>query len=443
MASRSFGTQAAKKPHLVQGKGGVAGEVDDLRGDVEAGFTALEAEIDSGGAAAAVVDPVRLATDAALNACTAAGSGVGKTLTQDTPAVENIDGQAVVAGDRILVKDQVAGEDNGIYTVTTVGTVSVAQVLTRATDFDSDSEVVSGAFVRVNEGTANADTAWLLTTNDPITVDTDALVFAEPVAVEHAASHITGAGDEIDGDQVDIDLTPSNYTPDTTPAEVTDADHLGAHLAGVDNELADVAQAEGSAAAATLIQAGQPTASHTLTVGSDVYEADGAGANINFVIAGSAEATMDNLLAAAQASGTENLKWDKLDATHLRIRNADAPDGNVLAGDQSIALDASSMANYSFDVGDVNMNTLAGLAGGTKQVFSTAVLTITTAMITATEARISFPFTPASFTFSAVTSAGVPVAFTADTIAISGDDIELGLGTDLANGDILTVVAFA
>lgn len=44
MASKSFGLQAAKKPHLVAGKGGVAGEVDDLRGDVEAGFTKLESE---------------------------------------------------------------------------------------------------------------------------------------------------------------------------------------------------------------------------------------------------------------------------------------------------------------------------------------------------------------------------------------------------------------
>lgn len=42
MASKTFGTQAAKKPHLVQGKGGVAGEVDDLRNDVEAAFVAFE-----------------------------------------------------------------------------------------------------------------------------------------------------------------------------------------------------------------------------------------------------------------------------------------------------------------------------------------------------------------------------------------------------------------
>jgi len=38
MASKSFGSQSAAKPHLVRGSGGLAGEVADLRSDVEAGF---------------------------------------------------------------------------------------------------------------------------------------------------------------------------------------------------------------------------------------------------------------------------------------------------------------------------------------------------------------------------------------------------------------------
>ena len=54
----------------------------------------------------------------------------------------------------------------------------------------------------------------------------------------HAADHIKGGADEVDGDQVDIDFTPSNYTPTIAPAEATDLDHLTAHLAGIDNALA-------------------------------------------------------------------------------------------------------------------------------------------------------------------------------------------------------------
>jgi len=54
---------------------------------------------------------------------------------------------------------------------------------------------------------------------------------------DHAARHVMGSEDEIDGDKLDIDYTPTNYTPDTTPAEATSVDHLAAHLAGIDNIL--------------------------------------------------------------------------------------------------------------------------------------------------------------------------------------------------------------
>lgn len=56
--------------------------------------------------------------------------------------------------------------------------------------------------------------------------------------IDHAGDHITGAGDEVDGDQLDIDWDPSNYTPATNPSEVTSADHLTAHLYGIDIALA-------------------------------------------------------------------------------------------------------------------------------------------------------------------------------------------------------------
>lgn len=495
MTSRSFGSEKARLPHLVDGKGGVAGEVDDLRSDVETAFTSLEAELDG----VASRKPVRLATAAALNACTAAGTGVGKTLTQNAAAVENIDGTAVVVGDRILVKNQVAGKDNGVYTVTTVGTVSVKQVLTRATDFDDSATVKSGAMFAVEEGTANADTVWMLTTNNPITLDTTALVFAEPVPVEHAAlhitggadeidgdqldidwtptnytpttapaevtnadhltahlagidagvlhtaSHITGGADEIDGDQLDIDFTPSNYTPSTAPAEASDADHLTAHLAGVDDEMAAMSQSGGVAASVYLIQGGQPIANDTLVVGADTYEADGAGANINFVIAGGAEATMDNLLAAAVASGTENLDWEKVNATTLVIRSADAPQGTVTAADPSIALNASAITNYAFNSGDVNMNTLAGKAVAQQTMVSTT-LTITAAMISAGFALISLPFTPTNF-IAQVFAAGVYRLTQNDTFAITGDDIIVTLNgggaPDIQANDVLHIVAFA
>jgi hypothetical protein len=124
-------------------------------------------------------DSCRVATTAALPTCTPSGAGVGKTLTANAAAVLTVDGVATVLNDRILVKNQVAGDDNGIYKVTTEGTGGVAFVLTRAIDFDANTDVTGGAYTFICEGTANADEGWILTTNDPITVDTTALVFSQ------------------------------------------------------------------------------------------------------------------------------------------------------------------------------------------------------------------------------------------------------------------------
>jgi len=148
--------------------------------DKDSADTALGVRMTAAEGTLAGFDPkasVRLATDGALGAYTQAGTGVDATLTQNAAAIENIDGVAPVLGNRILVKDGAAGADNGIYTVTTVGTGVIPQVLTRATDADTDAKVTANMFTQAEEGTANADTSFRLTTNNPIVVDTTALTF--------------------------------------------------------------------------------------------------------------------------------------------------------------------------------------------------------------------------------------------------------------------------
>src|SRR5207344_1737914 len=65
---------------------------------------------------------VRLATVAALPSCTASGVGLAKRLDGNSVGALSVDGTVVVAGDLILVKNQVNTADNGIYVVTVVGT---------------------------------------------------------------------------------------------------------------------------------------------------------------------------------------------------------------------------------------------------------------------------------------------------------------------------------
>jgi len=108
-----------------------------------------------------VKESVRVAT-------TAAG-----TLASSFANGSTVDGVSLSTGDRILLKDQADASENGVYTVNASGAP------TRATDFDADSEVTSGAFFFVEEGTTNGDNGFTLTTNDDITVGTTDLTFTQ------------------------------------------------------------------------------------------------------------------------------------------------------------------------------------------------------------------------------------------------------------------------
>lgn len=85
---------------------------------------------------------------------------------------QTIDGVSVIAGNRVLVKNQSTGTQNGIY-------VAASGAWSRSTDADEDLEVTAGLFTFVTEGSTNGDTGWVLVTDDPIVVGTDALSFTQ------------------------------------------------------------------------------------------------------------------------------------------------------------------------------------------------------------------------------------------------------------------------
>lgn len=91
-----------------------------------------------------------------------------------TVAPASIDGVSLNNGDRVLLKNQTTGAENGIRVFTAAGAA-----LNRATDFDSNAEVTSGAVVPIAEGTVNAKKNFKLTTADPIVLGTTALVFED------------------------------------------------------------------------------------------------------------------------------------------------------------------------------------------------------------------------------------------------------------------------
>ena len=112
-------------------------------------------------------DPVRAATTANI---TVSGA-------------QTIDGVSVIAGDRVLVKNQSTASANGIY-------VAAAGSWSRATDFDAASELL-GATVFVSEGSTNGNSQWLMTTDAPITLGSTDLAWTQ---VGAGTSYTAGNG---------------------------------------------------------------------------------------------------------------------------------------------------------------------------------------------------------------------------------------------------------
>lgn len=108
-------------------------------------------------------------------------------ITLATTALTAIDGITPVAGDRVLVKNQAAPAENGIY-------IASLSAWARATDSDETGEVFSGEVVFVSEGTANGGTGWILTTAGTITVATTSQTWAKFTTMNSltAANFITG-----------------------------------------------------------------------------------------------------------------------------------------------------------------------------------------------------------------------------------------------------------
>lgn len=88
--------------------------------------------------------------------------------------LQTIDGVTVVANDRVLLAAQTTASQNGIW-------LAQAAAWTRPTDYPAASAtaVTAGAFTFVEEGTANQDSGWVLTTNGAITVDTTATAWTQ------------------------------------------------------------------------------------------------------------------------------------------------------------------------------------------------------------------------------------------------------------------------
>lgn len=213
----------------------------------------------------AYVDASRLGLD--VKESVRAASTLNLDLSNEVEAGDVIDGVTLVAGNRVLVKNQTDPEDNGIYVVQATGAA------VRATDFDSNGDVTPGAFVFVEEGTANADSGWVLTTNGSITLGTTELAFAQ----------FSGAGQIVAGDALSKTGNELDVNVDNVTVEIY-SDALRVKDAGIDADKL----------AAGAVDLGTSTVTGTLPVlngGTGATDAAGAKTNLGFMTRYSVTAT--------------------------------------------------------------------------------------------------------------------------------------------------------
>lgn len=187
---------------------------------------ATKAYVDGHSSGLTIKTAVRAITITTLPAYGRVGNVITASANGVLPAQ---DGVSLIVNDRLLLKNGAAGADNGIYTVTAVGSGGTPFVLTRATDADTSPEVVSGMYTFVSEGVTQAGNGWVLSTANPIVLNTTSLVFSQ---FSGAGQIIAGVGLNKSGNTLSI----ANLGVDTAQLAnlaVTDAKVAAANKDGV------------------------------------------------------------------------------------------------------------------------------------------------------------------------------------------------------------------
>lgn len=153
------------------------------------------------------VDAVKQALDIKDSVHVASTANVALTAgSSGLEAGDAIDGVTLVAGDRVLLKNQTDASENGIYVAVASGGTPA-----RSTDANASVDVTSGMFVFVEEGTANGDQGYVLTTNNVITLNTTNLTFTQ----------FSGAGQITAGNGMTKSANTLNVVPDNITLSVS------------------------------------------------------------------------------------------------------------------------------------------------------------------------------------------------------------------------------
>lgn len=261
-------------------------------------------------------ESVRVTTTGNLSATFASN-----TLVSTSNGALTIDGVALSVGNRVLVKDQTSGLQNGIYSVSSAGSAGTPWGLTRSTDADTSAEVTSGMYTYVSEGTTYAGTSWVLSTPDPIVLNTTSLTF---VQFSGAGTINAGAGLSKSGNTLDVNV-------DGTTIEISsDALRIAAGAAG--------AGLTGGGGSALAVGAGAG-----ISVGADsVAVVYGSGTDISTAAAGAAKSA-GSLDSAARSDHAH--AFPVAAAVNVGTANAEGSSSSFARADHVHAAPGQSSAN--------------------------------------------------------------------------------------------------
>lgn len=235
-------------------------------------------------------------------------SGVGATITEVGTGALSVDGASPSVGQRVLVKNEATGANNGLYSVTVAGSGIAAFVLTRDTSYDSANEIIPGVITYVISGSTLNDDFWAMTSAAPITVGTTALTYVEvsggganvtsvsnsdgtltisPTAGSVVASLALAHPNTWTGLQTITNASTTNLTASAS-LFVNNQKIIGKQDKSIAVASSTIAYTGGSASATTSLMAWNPSSAITIT---DVYCKSTRGTGTYYVAIGSGSAT--------------------------------------------------------------------------------------------------------------------------------------------------------